>query len=85
MKTIIFVGLGPSLYQKNIISVGFVMPSYIYAKFNSKNLTKMEIGKYLLQKNARLLELLSDSQPLENYRIKFNFQRVSKILYLIEN
>lgn len=64
--------------SEDIMSVGFVVPSLLYAKFNASNLSKKQIGEYLLQKNSRVIELISKIEPEESYRIKFNFQRVSK-------
>ena len=64
--------------SNHLMSVGYVLPSQSFKKYRDNNISYSEIGKSLLNKNPRLKKLLSDENPLEAFRLKFNFQRVSK-------
>ena len=61
------------------MSVGFVLRTHQFAKVKQSGLSLNEMGHKILKSLPAVVELIeSADEPLEDYRMRFNFQRVAK-------
>ena len=65
--------------SKDIMSVGFVLRTHQFAKLRKEGLSLNEMGQHMLKSLPEVCSMIDDvDAPLEDYKMRFNFQRVAR-------
>ena len=65
--------------SQDIMSVGFVLRTHQFAKIRQEGLSLNEMGQKMLKLLPEVCDIIDNvDEPLDDYRMRFNFQRVAK-------
>ncbi|MCX6124016.1 MAG: NAD(P)/FAD-dependent oxidoreductase, partial [Proteobacteria bacterium] len=65
--------------SQEVMSVGFVLRTHQFAKIKQNGLSLNEMGNKILKSLPSVVDTIENAdEPLEDYRMRFNFQRVAK-------
>ena len=64
--------------NEEVMSVGYVLRTHVFAGYRKEGKSLNDIGQELLARVPFIQESISSTLPMEDYRMRFNFQRVSR-------